>query len=161
MNTETLKAHIVKIRRGGEVQGCQLRIGQGAGQSFYFGSLKNGGEEGAMKAALEKATELGAVVKPGRGGGVIGRRVAGTKIEPGIVFKWRDYGGDPKLTVEATWSEAGRLRKTCYSVEKNGLEGALDLAVKKRMKAGAPKLNRDALLARLRSEYMTRGWTLP
>jgi hypothetical protein len=157
---EKIRAHVVKIRRGGEVIAVQMRIGQGAGESAYFSASKHGGEEGAMAAALKKCDELGAVVKTGRGGGMIGRRVTGTNVEPGITLKWREYGGSPKLTVEATWAEAGRRRKTCYSVDKNGLEGALDKAIQKRMNAGAPKLNREALLAELRSEYMTRLFTL-
>ena len=41
-------------------------------------------------------------------------------------------------------------RHTSFSVERNGLEGALDLAIAKRVSCGAPQPDRDALLKALR-----------
>lgn len=152
-----MRGHLVFIRKDGQPVGVQLRTGRGKGMSEYFSVGSYGSIDLASSAAKKVARARGIELGNGRGG-VIGRRVVGTKIEPGITFRWRDYNGGPRLVVEVTWPDRGRPRKTCYSVEVNGLEGALDKAIAKRVKAGAPRPDRQALLEDLRLEYVTKAW---
>lgn len=160
MDKTLVSGHLVVIRNDGVPVGIQLRTGRGAGQSSYFSAKKHGGIEGAKQAAKRDAKARGIAIGHGFRGGLIGRRVALTKVEPGITFRWREYGGVPRLVVEVTWPEKGRGRHTCYSVEANGLEGALDLAIERRVKAGALPPDRKRLLLALRKEYVTNGWSI-
>lgn len=146
-------AHIVAIRRDGVIEGHQLRVGTGgAGQSRFFSSNKYGGPEKARRAALKMIKDLG-LPKPGRRGGSVAGRLLKTSRTPaaGIRFLWSDGRDGPLLRVAATWMDRdGRPRHTSYSVARNGLEGALDLAIASRVSSGAPMPDRAALLKALR-----------
>lgn len=149
-------AHIVVIRSGGVVQGHQLRIdGGGSGCSKFFGSGRYGGPEKARRAAEREARALGLPKTRERGGSEQGRvlRTSITRVA-GIRFVWTPGVAQPVLRVAASWVDRrGRARHTSYSCERNGLEGALDKALKARTSAGAPMPDRKALLRRLRSTY--------
>jgi hypothetical protein len=153
-------SHIVAIRQGGVVQGHQLRInGGGAGRSRFFAAGKYGSPEKARRAAETLAREMGLPKAQSRGGSETGRvQHASATRTAGIRFEWTQRLNGPVLRVVATWTDQlGRLRHTSYSVERNGLDGALDKAIAARTSAGAPQPARAALLKLLRREYATRG----
>jgi hypothetical protein len=148
--TVNTRAHIVTIRRNGEPIGEQLRVGPGAGQSRYFSVAVHGNHMKARAAANQAANDAGFVLGNKRGGSESGRR---TKLSPtsaaGIRWYWSPYYGSATLKVVASWVDKdGRARSSNYSVARNGLTGALELAVAKRISAGAPVPN----VAKLRRE---------
>lgn len=148
--------HIVTIRRNGAVEGHQLRVGAGdSGNTKYFASLKLGGSEASLAAAQATADEMNLPATGPRGGSKSGRLLRTSKTgESGIRFVWVAAANDTAiLRVVATWMHAGRPRCASYSVESNGLEGALDKALAARTSAGAPKPNRANLIEHLRVEY--------
>lgn len=153
MTAMQTSAHIVAIRREGVVEGHQLRInGGGPGQSKYFSSGKHGGPEKARKAALKAAREMGLPKAGKRGGSTVGRVLStSTSGAAGIRFEWTPNRVAAVLRVAATWTDRkGKNRHTSFSVARNGMEGALDMAIEQRMSAGAPAPDRDELLKRLR-----------
>lgn len=147
-------AHIVVIRSGGVVQGHQLRIdGGGTGRSKFFGAGRYGSAEKARRAAEREARALGLPKARERGGSEQGRvlRTSTTKAA-GIRFVWTPGVAQPVLRVVASWTDRrGTARNTSYSVERNGLEGALDKALKARTSCGAAMPDRKALLRLLRA----------
>lgn len=153
-------AHIVVIRRGEVIEGHQLRInGGGSGLSKFFSAGRYGSAEKARRAAEREARALGLPKSRGRGGSAQGRRLSTSPTcSAGIRFVWNQGGEDAVLRVHASWvDKRGRARQTSYSVERNGLEGALDKAIKARTSCGAPQPDRDALLRMLRREYRTKS----
>lgn len=153
------RGHIVAIRRAGEIEAYQLRIGAGgAGQSRLFSSGKHGGQRKALAAARAAAKEIGLVLGGPRGGSSSGRR---TRLSPtpaaGVRFEWHTFSQSTVLYVVASWRDRkGVSRSTRYSVERHGLQGALDKAIAARVSAGAPPPDRRALLRALRTERATR-----
>ncbi len=148
-------AHIVTIRKAGTVLGHQLRAGgTGPGQTAYFSAVAHGDPEKALRAAKAAARARGLKIGTGRGGSPQGRRTAKSRTPAaGIRWEWHPYYGSVALYVVASWSDKrGRPRQTRYSTEHNGLEAALDLAIKARTSAGAPMPDREALLRALRAE---------
>ncbi|MDR7331266.1 hypothetical protein [Roseateles asaccharophilus] len=74
----------------------------------------------------------------------------------GIRFEWAQRSSGPVLRVVATWTDRdGQPHHTSYSVQNNGLEGALDRAIASRTSCGAPQPDRQDLLQRLRQEFET------
>jgi hypothetical protein len=74
----------------------------------------------------------------------------------GIRFEWVTRSIGPVLRVVATWTDAlGHPRHTSFSVQCNGLEGALDRAIAARVSCGAPVPDRADLLQRLQKEFAT------
>lgn len=155
---EIRHAHIVTIRTGGVVQGHQLRIdGGGIGRSKFFGSGRYGSPEKARRAAEREARALGLPKARKRGGSEQGRVLStSTTKAAGIRFVWTPATTQPVLRVVASWTDRrGTARNTSYSVERNGLEGALDKALKARTSGGAPMPDRSALLRLLRRTFRT------
>ncbi|KPF46620.1 hypothetical protein IP87_12750 [beta proteobacterium AAP121] len=153
-------AHIVVIRSGEIIAGHQLRInGGGAGQSKFFSTGRYGSPEKARQAAEREARALGLPKARPRGGSVQGRVLCTSPTGvAGVRFAWSQNLDGPALRVVASWvDKRGRPRHTSYSVERNGLEGALDKALKARTSCGAPMPDRALLLRQLRREYRTRG----
>lgn len=151
MNT----AHIVTIRKAGAIVGHQLRTGRGPGQSTYFSAGSYGGADEALHAARKHARQAGLKLGGKRGGSLKGRPTHATRTPAaGIRFEWMDRTTGPVLRVVATWTDKrGRPRHTSYSVERNGLEGALQKAVAARTSAGAPAVDYHAMLAALQDAY--------
>lgn len=151
-----MHSHIVAIRRSGVVEGHQLRInGGGPGLSKFFSANKYGGPDKARRAAEKEARALGLPKTLPRGGSATGRvlRTSQTR-QAGIRFEWIQRESSPGLRVVATWTDRrGRSRHTSYTVDRNGLDGALDLAIKARTSCGAPQPDRDALLLLLRQTF--------
>lgn len=146
-------AHIVAIRRGEVVEGHQLRIGNGgAGMTKFFSSSKYGGADKARKAALKMIRDLNLPKPRKRGGSVAGRLLKTSKTPAaGIRFLWSRNEASPRLRVAATWMDRkGRPRHTSFSVDRNGLESALDMAIERRTSCGAPTPDREALLKALK-----------
>ena len=152
-----LRAHLVALRRHGRIEAWQLRVGTGGpGLSRSFAARKYGGEDKALAEARRMAEALGLELGRGRGGSPLGRR---NKLSPspsaGIRFEWQSYAISTVLSVVATWPDphTGRPCSTRYSVERNGLAGALDKALERRRKAGAPPPDRTSLLLALEATY--------
>lgn len=151
------RVHIVPIRKRGDVIAYQLRVdGGGPGRSQYFSAAKHGGADRSLRAAHDLIRDLGlpAASRP-RGGSTVGRpsRLSKTKA-PGVRFVWTTGATAPVLGVVATWTDRnGVCRHTSYSVETNGLEGALDRAIAARTSNGAPAADRAELLALLCMSY--------
>jgi hypothetical protein len=153
------RAHIVVIRRQGVIEGHQLRMGDGgAGRSKFFGAKKYGSPEQARRAAEREAMALGLSHAGKRGGSTAGRLLKSSSTRAaGIRFEWTPRSTGPVLRVVATWVDArGVSRHTSYSVERNGLAGALDRALAARTSGGAPHPDREALLSKLENEYASR-----
>ena len=153
-------AHIVAIRRDGVIEGHQLRIdGGGAGLSKFFSTGKYGSPEKALSAAKRAAKAMGLPKAKERGGSEEGRVLSTSATQAaGIRFEWDRGATAPILRVVATWTDRrSKGRNTSYSVERNGLDGALDKAIAARTSCGAPAPRRDALLRLLRREYRSAG----
>lgn len=153
-------AHIVVIRRGEVIEGHQLRInGGGAGLSKFFSAGRYGSPEKARRAAEREARAMGLPKARSRGGSDQGRVLRTSPTgQAGIRFVWAENILDAVLRVHASWvDKRGRPRQTSYSVDRNGLEGALDKALKARTSCGAPLPDRAALLRQLRREYRTKS----
>jgi hypothetical protein len=109
-----------------------------------------------------QGTETSAALayRPRRGGGSkVGRLTRRSRTHAaGIRFEWVNrVTCGPVLRVVATWTDrSGVAHHTSFSVQAQGLEGALDKAIAARMSAGAPEPDRAALLERLREEFQTR-----
>jgi hypothetical protein len=149
-------AHIVTIRRQGVIEGYQLRVnGGGPGLSQFFAARKLGGADKALRTARRTARELGLPKTRKRGGSQAGRLLSTSRTPAaGVRFEWTPFALNTVLYVVATWrASKGRPASTRYSVERHGLEDALDLAIAKRTSCGAPLPDRAALLKALRKVY--------
>lgn len=156
MDIEAHTAHIVTIRRQGVIEGYQLRInGGGPGLSKFFAARKLGSPEKALRTARRTAREMGLPKTRKRGGSQAGRLLSTSRTPAaGIRFEWTPFTLSTVLYVVATWrNKKGRPASTRYSVERHGLETALDLAITKRTSCGAPIPDRAALLKALRKVY--------
>jgi hypothetical protein len=91
------------------------------------------------------------------GGSSVGRLMRRSRTRTaGIRFEWAMRTCGPVLRVVATWTDhQGLPHHTSYSVQCNGLEGALDRAIASRISCGAPQPDREDLLQRLRQEFAT------
>lgn len=91
------------------------------------------------------------------GGSTMGRLMRRSRTRTaGIRFEWAMRTCGPVLRVVATWTDRlGQPHHTSYSVQCNGLEGALDRAIASRVSCGAPQPDREDLLQRLRQEFAT------
>ncbi|MCE4553089.1 hypothetical protein LXT13_01340 [Pelomonas sp. P8] len=91
------------------------------------------------------------------GGSTMGRLMRRSRTRTaGIRFEWAMRTCGPVLRVVATWTDRlGQPHHTSYSVQCNGLEGALDRAIASRVSCGAPMPDREDLLQRLRQEFAT------
>jgi hypothetical protein len=91
------------------------------------------------------------------GGSKMGRLMWRSRTRTaGIRFEWAMRSCGPVLRVVATWTDRqGQPHHTSYSVQCNGLEGALDRAIASRISCGAPLPDREDLLQRLRKEFAT------
>lgn len=57
----------------------------------------------------------------------------------GITTRWKRHKDNaPRLFVQAVWWHDNRCRNTSYSVEYNGMVGAVELCYRARKRAGAP-----------------------
>jgi len=156
MSTEATSAHIVTIRRQGEIEGYQLRInGGGPGLSKFFAARKLGGADKALRAARKTAKEMGLPKTRRRGGSEPGRLLSTSRTPAaGVRFEWTPFALNTVLYVVATWrGKNGRPSSTRYSVQRHGLEQALDMAIEKRTSCGAPAPDRAALLKALKKVY--------
>ena len=146
-------SHIVTIARAGAITGFQLRVnGGGAGNTKFFAAKKHGGAAKARRAAEQMMRTLGLPKPQSRGGSDQGRVTkSSTTGAAGIRCHWTAGELAPVLRVIASWTDKrGKARNTSYSVERNGLDGALDKAIQARTSAGAPPVDRAALLKALR-----------
>lgn len=152
MSNVASSSHIVTIRREGVIEGYQLRVnGGGPGLSKFFAVKKLGGDAKALKAARKFARDNNLPPTKARGGSPEGRPMRTTQVEPGIRFVWAQTVAGQVLQVHATWRlPNGTPRHTHYSVQRNGVNGALDRAIEARMSCGAPQPDRRKLLAALR-----------
>ncbi len=91
------------------------------------------------------------------GGSTMGRLMRRSRTRTaGIRFEWAMRTCGPVLRVVATWTDQlGHPHHTSYSVQCNGLEGALDRAIASRISCGAPMPDREDLLQRLQQEFAT------
>jgi hypothetical protein len=152
-------AHIFPIRKDGQVIAHQLRVdGGGPGNTRYFSSSKFGGPDKSLRAAQKAIRELSLPATKPRGGSDVGRLLKTSRTrQPGIRFVWTRAVSGPILRVVATWTDKnGVCRHTSYSVETNGLEGALDRAIAARTSNGAPTPDKQSLMRLLRKQYRAR-----
>ncbi|HEY8878912.1 MAG TPA: hypothetical protein VIN03_15190 [Roseateles sp.] len=91
------------------------------------------------------------------GGSSTGRLMRRSRTRTaGIRFEWVTRTTGPVLRVVATWTDRhGQPHHTSFSVQCNGLEGALDRAIAARCSCGAPAPDREDLLQRLQQEFAT------
>lgn len=151
--TEATSAHIVTIRRDGQIEGYQLRInGGGRGNSRYFAARSLGGADKALRAARRMQREMGLPRTRKRGGSELGRLISTSRTPAaGIRFEWERFAVSTVLYVVVSWRDKdGRPCGTRFSVGRNGLEGAIDMAIERRVASGAPMPDRKALLRALR-----------
>jgi hypothetical protein len=113
---------------------------------------------GAAIPALDDNAATETQPRPRRpGGSAMGRLMRRSRTRTaGIRFEWAMRTCGPVLRVVATWTDRlGQPHHTSYSVQCNGLEGALDRAIASRISCGAPMPDREDLLQRLRQEFAT------
>lgn len=117
--------------------------------------------EPARLGAIPTMDDTPAVEQPQRlrrpGGSTMGRLMRRSRTRTaGIRFEWAMRTCGPVLRVVATWTDQqGHPHHTSYSVQCNGLEGALDRAIASRVSCGAPMPDRQDLLQRLQHEFKT------
>lgn len=112
----------------------------------------------ANAAAAERFLNNLRLERPRRpGGSTMGRLMRRSRTRTaGIRFEWVLRTVGPVLRVVATWTDQlGQPHHTSFSVQCNGLEGALDRAIAARISCGAPLPNRADLLQRLQKEFAT------
>lgn len=112
----------------------------------------------AHAAAAERFLNEMRLERPRRpGGSTMGRLMRRSRTRTaGIRFEWVLRTVGPVLRVVATWTDAlGQPHHTSFSVQCNGLEGALDRAIAARVSCGAPAPDRQDLLQRLQQEFAT------
>lgn len=116
--------------------------------------------DAAVNEAPDAAAEPPRPRRPG--GSTAGRLMRRSRTRTaGIRFEWAMRTCGPVLRVVATWTDRlGQPHHTSYSVQCNGLEGALDRAIASRISCGAPMPDREDLLQRLRQEFATAPATL-
>jgi hypothetical protein len=118
-------------------------------------------------ASLTPTLTDGHVAEPERhrrpGGSAMGRLMRRSRTRTaGIRFEWAMRTCGPVLRVVATWTDRlGQPHHTSYSVQCNGLEGALDRAIASRISCGAPLPDREDLLQRLQQEFATSPHAAP
>lgn len=113
---------------------------------------------GATNAAAERFLNELRLERPRRpGGSTMGRLMRRSRTRTaGIRFEWVLRTVGPVLRVVATWTDShGQPHHTSFSVQCNGLEGALDRAIAARISCGAPMPDREDLLQRLQQEFAT------
>ena len=103
------------------------------------------------------ASDVGGVGVRRPGGSTMGRLMWRSRTRTaGIRFEWAMRTCGPVLRVVATWTDRqGQPHHTSFSVQCNGLEGALDRAIASLISCGAPVPDREDLLQRLRQEFAT------
>lgn len=166
------RARLATIKSKGEPVAVQLHLdGGGPGRSRYFALSAFGGDlQAAKDRATQVAHELGAVFHA-HGGSDKGRKTCRTTCNsPGFSFLWeRALSGlelrpgqklqasSWLLRLRAQWtSPDGRACGTSYSVSAHGPQVAVDKAIKKRVAAGFPPPDREALIQRAQ-ELLDRG----
>lgn len=115
-------------------------------------------ESTASAAAAERYLNDLRLDRPRRpGGSSMGRLMRRSRTRTaGIRFEWVLRTVGPVLRVVATWTDRlGQPHHTSFSVQCNGLEGALDRAIAARISCGAPMPDRADLLKRLQQEFAT------
>ena len=120
------------IKHAGQVVAYQARVGSGGpGLSKCFSLATHPDAEAQAHAALPGL--LVAAALPARAGRTTVANSTGT---PGITAR---YEGDV-LRIGATWVREGRNCAVGYSVERNGLTGAVALAIAARERGARIKL---------------------
>ena len=148
---------VQSIRSKGVISGYQVRVdGGGRGKTAFYAARRLGGAAKALRTARTLLKELWLAKPKPRGGSRAGRMTKLSKSgAAGIRFVWSETE-QPILRVFASWIDRkGRAHSTSYSVERNGLEVALDLAIVWRTSAGAPPPDKAALMKVLRRTYRT------
>ena len=86
------------------------------------------------------ASDVRGVAARRPGGSTMGRLMWRSRTRTaGIRFEWALRSCGPVLRVVATWTDRqGQPHHTSFSVQCNGLEGALDRAIASRISCGAP-----------------------
>lgn len=153
-------ASIAVVRMQGEIRFYQL---MGPDQSRTFSCRRFGSPQQALAQAQATAKALGWTVGSGITGQVEGALRANSPTSAaGITFRWLDRASGPALhVVVAVQTPDGRTKGNMYSVNRHGLDGAIDMAIALRTQYGAPMPNRHALLRELQAEYRTRAAGLP
>ena len=114
-------------------------------------------ETGSMAAAGRFLNDMRLERSRRPGGSSTGRLMRRSRTRTaGIRFEWVTRTIGPVLRVVATWTDGhGQPHHTSFSVQCNGLEGALDRAIAARCSCGAPPPDREDLLQRLQQEFAT------
>jgi hypothetical protein len=124
-----------------------------------FEGLSAGASTATSRARFEPLHPAGTAPERQRrpGGSAMGRLMRRSRTRTaGIRFEWAMRSCGPVLRVVATWTDRqGQPHHTSYSVQCNGLEGALDRAIASRISCGAPLPDREDLLQRLQQEFAT------
>lgn len=123
------------------LNGLQVRVGQGPGQTKYLAYKKHGGVEATWGLARKTEKELEAQWgKRARGVGIfMANNQSGI---PGLRFEWREYSDNyAYLYLVGNYTDVtGRSRAFAYSVNKHGFEEVLRRGLEIRQKHGAPAL---------------------
>jgi hypothetical protein len=133
---------IRSIRKNGEIVAYQAVVGVGGkGQTRSYAVSAYANLEVARRAAERGAAKLGRETGAKKRGGI--RPVPSAWNTSGIVGIRARYEGSPEnptLRIAASWRRAGKNVAVGYSVEKNGLKGALAKAMAAREKGTGAKL---------------------
>jgi hypothetical protein len=150
------RAHLVAIRQEGEIIAWQLRVGKGGpGQTRLYSANKLGSPNKAKAAARADCKAMGLVLGLRPGGVPKGTR---NRLSPtssaGIRWEWNEFPNSWVLYVVCSFTQRdGRAGCSRFSTQKHGLEGALDLAIQRRVSHGAPMPDKAKLMTELRRCY--------
>ena len=137
------------------LNGVQVRVGQGPGQTKYLAYQKYGGIDATWRLAAKVERELearyGKRIRPG-----VGRKMRNNKSGiPGLRFEWRQYSDNyAYLYLVGSYRDLqGRPRAFAYSVDRHGFDEALKRGLAIRKKHGAPPLSFDEAKAAIWDHY--------
>ncbi len=156
----------VQFINSARTYGYQARVGQKQGDTKFFACVKYGGEKAAEAAAraYERRmliTRYGSETPPWSSGYRVNVQRNNLSGIPGIsaVYRWSNKldksKGYPVLYFTATWfdKKQRKQRRVAYSTEKNGLLGALTMALEQRARgAGFEMPNPRSVMVKIRKD---------
>lgn len=135
---EHREARIEAVKAGrasGEIVGHRLvLLPKSSRESYTFDAEEHGGARQSRLAALGKARSLGAkVIRPGAR--IRAKEISATGIAGIQLYWWGE-----KLVVMCKWIDGKNPKGTTrwFSLEKHGLEGAVQKAIAEKVSRGAP-----------------------
>lgn len=138
------------------MNGLQVRVGQGPGQTKYLAYRKHGGTAATRRLATKIEGELEAKYGK-RQSSKAGRKMSNNQSGiPGLRFEWRQYS-DQYVYLYLTGSyqdKNGHPRAFAYSVDRHGFDEVLRRGLRIRQQHGAPEMAFEEAKAAIWEHYI-------